>query len=494
VIEQERVYSQTGSAGRSPRSRKRHLLSAFLAAAGLVHPVDAATAQSGEALQTSPVPVKPIAENFTLAAVGDLIYLRPMLATMEASSPEMMRLLRGADLTFGNFETMAFDLSQFAGSPQADSGGTWMLADPGVIPDVVKMGFDMVSLANNHATDWGAEGLAETEAGLKEAGLVFAGTGRTLQAARSPRYHDTAKGRAALISASSTFTSMSRAADPLGEVPGRPGINPLRAERIALVSQPHFDALTAVAATAPQARAAAANQTEVRLLGTRYRVGPAADGKMSFSYQLNERDAKANLLAIRQGKQNGNFAIFTLHNHEPSNDSDQPADFAVAFARRTIDEGADAYVGHGPHILRGIEIYKGKPIFYSLGNFAMMNNSLDAVPADMYEQYGVAPGSATVPELLQARGERSFSDPRLYESVIAISRYEGGQVAEIRLYPIDLGAAEKGAGRGVPRMADAAFGRRILEKLQTLSAPFGTQISIEKGVGIIRTSASSNAR
>ena len=492
MIGQERTYPQISSPDHPFRSRKRHLLCALFAAASLSLP-GIASAQTAEALQTKPVPVTPIADNFTFAAVGDLIYLRPMLATMEASSPEMMRLLRGADLTFGNFETMAFDLSEFGGSPQADSGGTWMLADPGVIPDVVKMGFDMVSLANNHATDWGAEGLAETEARLKDAGLVFAGTGRTLQAARSPRYHDTAKGRAALISASSTFPSMSRAADPLGEVPGRPGINPLRADRIALVSQPHFEALSAVAATAPQARAGTGNQTEVRLLGTRYRVGALPDGKMSFSYQLNERDAKANLLAIRQGKQNGNFAVFTLHNHEPGNDSDVPADFAVSFARRTIDEGADAYVGHGPHILRGIEIYKGKPIFYSLGNFAMMNNSLDAVPADMYEQYGVAPGSATVPELLQARGERSFSDPRLYESVIAISRYEGGRVAEIRLYPIDLGATEQGAGRGVPRMADAAFGRRILERLQRLSEPFGTTITIEKGIGIIRPSTA-NAR
>lgn len=42
---------------------------------------------------------------------------------------------------------------------------------------------------------------------------------------------------------------------------------------------------------------------------------------------------------------------------------------AVAFARAAIDAGADVLVGHGPHVLRSIECYKGKPIFYSLGNF-----------------------------------------------------------------------------------------------------------------------------
>jgi hypothetical protein len=39
------------------------------------------------------------------------------------------------------------------------------------------------------------------------------------------------------------------------------------------------------------------------------------------------------------------------------------------WARRVIDAGADAVVGHGPHVLRGVEFYRGRPVFYSLGNF-----------------------------------------------------------------------------------------------------------------------------
>jgi len=178
-----------------------------------------------------------------------------------------------------------------------------------------------------------------------------------------------------------------------------------------------------------------------------------------------------------------------VHNHEPGNDFQEPADFAVELARKAIDAGADAYMGHGPHQLRGIEIYKGKPIFYSLGNFAMMNNSLDAVAPDMYDQFGVDPDSATVPELLQARNTRTFSDPNLYESVIAVSRYSGGQLAEIKLYPIDLGVEIKGADRGVPRMASRAHGDKILERLRKLSAPLGTTIRIGNGVGVIRLTA-----
>jgi poly-gamma-glutamate capsule biosynthesis protein CapA/YwtB (metallophosphatase superfamily) len=475
----------------------KHRTNAILKRTGLgwlLTPMLAIAASSSLAAQEATleireVPTSTMPDGFSFAAVGDLIYLRPMLETLEASQPEMLRLIREADVAFGNFETMALDLAAFSGAPQAESGGTWMLADPHVVDDVKAMGFDIVSLANNHSSDWGAEGLKETEGRLAAAGLVSAGTGRTLSGARAPRYHDGPQGRTALVAAASTMTSHSRAADPLGEVPGRPGLNPLRVERNALVNAEQFEALASIARTAPQSKVIGTPPDQVRLLGTNYRIGKQIDGKMAFSYELSDGDAQANGFAVRQGRQNSQFAVYSLHNHEPGNDSDVPADFATRIAHQVIDAGADAYVGHGPHIIRGIEIYKGKPIFYSLGNFAMMNNSLDVLPAEMYQRYGMEPGSATVPELLQARGDRSFSDPRQFESVIAISRYTGGKVTEIRLYPIDLGVDEQGASKGVPRLADAVTGLRILERMQQLSKPFGTSITIEKGIGLIRISA-----
>ena len=466
-------------------SRRRVRASIMALALAAAAPLAAQT--PAEPLKIAPVPSTPMPDGFTFAAVGDLILLRPMLKTIEARSPAMVRLLRDADVTFGNFETMEFDLASFKGSPQAESGGTWMLANPGVAKDIAAMGFDVVSLANNHANDWGPEGLYETMARLDAAGLVHAGSARNLQAARSPRYHDGARGRVGLVAASSTFPASSKAGDPLGEVPGRAGVNPLRAERTVLVSQPQWDMLAEMAKAVPYAEPPKiVPGGPVKLFGTSYRVAATPGDKLGLSFKLNPRDVDGNLLSVRQAKQNGNFAVFSLHNHEPGNAADTPTEFAQEIARKAIDEGADAFVGHGPHILRGIEIYKGKPIFYSLGNFAMMNNSLDAQPRDQFEQYGVEPGSATTPEMLAARNARAFSDTRQYESLIAVSRYDGGKIAEIRLYPLDLGVALQGAGKGVPAMADAATGRRILETMQRLSAPFGTKIAIEKGVGIIR--------
>ncbi len=431
------------------------------------------------------VPSAPIADGFTLAAVGDIIYLRPMLSTIERQSPDMLRLLRSADATFGNFETTVADLQHFEGAPQAESGGTWMLADPGVVADVRAMGFDIVSFANNHVADWGVEGLRETTRRLDEAGLVHAGAGRNLSAARAPRYLDLPAGRVALVAATSTFTPMSRAADGWGEVPGRPGVNALRTEQITLVDAGDLRVLARIAGTKPG--------QPVVLNDARYAARKAGETAGS-KYGVDAADEAGNILSVRQAKQNGNLVLFSLHNHEPDTDSETPADFAVKVAHDVIDGGADIFIGHGPHRLRGIEIYKGRPIFYSLGNFAMMNNSLDALPPDMYEEYGVAPGKTTTAEFLQARNGREFSDRDLYESVIAVNRYVHGHVSEIRLYPIDLGISKQGAARGVPALAGAAVGRRTLERLQRLSRPFGTRIAIENGMGIIRVAADRDDR
>lgn len=465
----------------SARFARRSIRALVCASAALTLPMlaiaQAQEEESGGKLAPTSVPSTPIAGDFSFAAVGDLIYLRPMLATMELQSPDMLRLLRDADVTFGNFETTALDLATFTGSPQAESGGTWMLADPLVPDDVSKMGIDIVGHANNHTTDWGVEGMVETLKLLDKAHLVHAGTGRSMTAARAPAYFDGPSGRVGLVSATTSFTPMTPAADPLGKVPGRGGANTIRSTEIGLVSEADLATIARLAG----AKAGA----PVKMKGREFRATPAPATPMKIEYDLNTRDVGANLLAVRQAKQNGNFVVFSLHNHEPGNASQITANFAQPLAHQVIDAGADVYVGHGPHQLRGIEIYKGKPIFYSLGNFAMMNNSLDDVPADMYDQFGVEPGTITTPELLQARNAKEFSDPNLYETVIAVSHFRDGGLAEIRLHPVDLGVNATGAGKGVPHLANPMISKRILERLQRLSAPYGTHIQVKNNVGYI---------
>ena len=76
--------------------------------------------------------------------------------------------------------------------------------------------------------------------------------------------------------------------------------------------------------------------------------------------------------------------------------------------KKCIDAGATTYIIHGPHQLRGIDIYKGRPIFYSLGNFIFQNETIDPMPADYYEKYGL-PDTALASDLYDARFKNGTS-------------------------------------------------------------------------------------
>lgn len=446
-------------------------------------------------------------DGFTLAAVGDVIYSEPLAALNDAPFQAALAILRGADATFGNLENTLIDLSVFSGHPQAESGGAHLIGSPKLAKDMREMGFNLVSRANNHTTDWGAEGMRETDQTADAAGLVHAGTGDSRAAARAAHYLLTAKGRVGLVAMSSTPTGfpflgppMAVASDPLGRVPGRPGLSALRLTPSLIVSPEMMRSLRQIHDALPAAERQAEAQErqalrpegtsdpgtepdEISLLGTKYRVG---DNPVRYSYAMNDRDLREILKGIRQGKQNSNFLVATIHAHEPMNWSEEPADFLPKLAHAAIDAGADAFIGHGPHRLRAIEIYKGKPIFYSLGNFFFQMLLQEPAPADVYEMLGRDPETTTDNELEARTLKRWFEAPVWYQSVIAVSRFDHGQVAEIRLYPVDLGLTAGNVEQGIPRLAGPELGRKILEELQRLSRPFGTSIAIEEGVGIIR--------
>ena len=143
------------------------------------------------------------------------------------------------------------------------------------------------------------------------------------------------------------------------------------------------------------------------------------------------------------------------------------ADYLEQFAKATIDAGADAFQGTGVHTLRGIEIYKGRPIFYGLGEFFRQMDTVGL--SGMGGRWAAAKTTA----------RRS--------STRASSRSAGStrQLAEIRLTPIEITDDVRIAHRGIPHLAPPEA-QRILTRLQQLSAPFGTKIAIENNIGVIR--------
>ena len=432
-----------------------------------------------------------VPNGFSLAAVGDLIQTHPVSPARTAGFAEVIARIAGATVAFGNFESSAIDMKTFRGYPEAENGGLWLRSEPEVVPDLKAMGFDLVARANNNSNDWGVEGMRETDRRLDQAGIVHAGTGEARSAARAARYLATPQGKVALVSMTSSFTPLSRSMNAVNQAPGRPGVNAVRLSTRVLVSPAMLRALRPLHAAQPKGsfQPADSSATDLELFGVRYQSSPAITNQVAFSYDPDSTDVLENLAAIRLGKANADFLIATLHSHEPENWSEEPADFVPGLAHAAIDAGADAFIGHGPHRLRGIEIYRGRPIFYSLGNFFFQVSSHAPVAMDLYEQFGKDPATTTDAEFLKWFENRYFGGedgPIWYQSVVAVSTYQDGGVSEIRLYPVELGFHDGDASKGIPRPAPAEVAQQILATLARLSRPFGTTIAVEENVGVIR--------
>jgi len=445
-----------------------------------------------------------IGEGFTLAAVGDLITSRPLspLLAHDSGFAAIVDVLRGADAAFGNFENTAIDMRTFDGYPYAGRGDWALVAAPEVPADLRDLGFDLVSRANNHALDWGVEGMRETSRRLDDAGLVHAGVGENREQARAARYLETPLGRVGLVSIASTFRDYSDALPPHGAAPGRPGVNALHVSRTVLVAPETMRSLLALRDTleAPAAacelseRAAArrrvrpAAAAELTLLDTRFRIGaPPGD-----RWEMRASDRDEILRAVRQGKQHSDLLVVSIHAHETGPGCETPGAFLPELAKAAIDAGAGVFIAHGEHRLMPIEIYKGRPIFYGLANF-FWSDVQEPLPADLYEDNREAVASAfpdpsrvTDADLSAVLNAEGFDDPRVFETIAAVMRWSGGRVAEIRLYPVDLGYGEPLTRSGIPRLAGAEKSREILSRLQRISKPFGTEIAVEDGIGIIR--------
>lgn len=111
-----------------------------------------------------------------------------------------------------------------------------------------------------------------------------------------------------------------------------------------------------------------------------------------------------------------------------------PEDYQKTLARQYIDAGADAVIGSHPHVLQGIEYYKGKPIFYSLGNFIFNNSAYESIVAEL-ELAGDETRVRVIPCASEGNQMRMLSDKqgyyeRLSELSFGVEILEDGRVVE----------------------------------------------------------------
>lgn len=233
-------------------------------------------------------------------------------------------LLQSADIVFGQLETSFAERGTRL--PQARHA---VLARPDGAAALGRAGFDVVSFAGNHCMDWGSEAFFDTIGNLQSAGMQVIGVGADIAEARRPATFRLPDGTTVAVLAYSSILPMSYWADER-----RPGCAPMRA----------FTVYEQIEHDQPG--------TPPRIHSYPHRGDLAA---MEADIRAAKREADVVIVSHHWGI---HFVRAVI------------ADYQRDVARAAIAAGADAILGHHAHILKGCELIDGKPVFYSLCNFA----------------------------------------------------------------------------------------------------------------------------
>lgn len=417
-------------------------------------------------------------------AAGDMIIQRRIQKDFEGFA-ELAPFIMQGDARFFNLETT---LNHEGECPSSQlSGGTYIRTNPEVLEDIKQFGFNMTTFNNNHALDFSSEGLVRTLDALNKSSFVHAGVGRNLAEAASPKYLETKNGRVALISVNTSFDDYMLAGEQTPRILGRGGINGLRTDTTVVVTQEDINAIKDIAAKT----GINAYNDIIRREGylTELADDVAELGNMRFvvgekpccKVVLNAHDMERIEKAIYEAELQADYILISVHSHELSGDKkENPAEFLKEFAHRCIDAGAHAVIGHGPHLLRPIEIYKECPIFYSLGDFALQLYNVEIAPQEFYEKYGLNASTSTVHELLKVRSKNFtkglMEDKRMFISVIPLWEAKNGKLRSLRLMPIEVTMQGNKSEIGLPRRSD---GKEIEKYLGDMCEEYGTKIILE---------------
>ncbi len=413
-------------------------------------------------------------------AAGDAAIQR-MLTEYEGIAPVRDFINKG-DVRFFNLETTV-NKDCFA---NFFSGGTWLRTDKRVLSSLKLFNFNMTTLANNHCMDYGHEGLLQSIENVDNEGYVQAGSGRNLREASSPKYLDLPQGRVALIACSAGNANGGIAGEQSRLLPGRPGINALRIKQTLVVEKEDIEALEKIAAktgvNVKKEASVKAGYTPpfpegvFNLADMRFEVG----NKPGIKYEIEKADTERIQKAIEEAAFFADYVIVSLHSHDRQFEENHlPAKYIEDFARMCIDGGAHAVLGHGPHILRPLEIYKERPIFYSLGDFILQLENCELAPEDFYAKFNLTSDSSMY-ELFKAR-TKDFTvglqrNKVMLESVIPLFEIEEGKLKSLEFIPLELGFGMSHSKVGLPRLAKD---NSILERYAEMSAPYGTKLEID---------------
>jgi poly-gamma-glutamate capsule biosynthesis protein CapA/YwtB (metallophosphatase superfamily) len=334
----------------------------------------------------------------------------------------MAPLLTG-DVVFTNFEATVAERGQPNKTTPREGNS---LAPPEAMDALKDLGFNLLSLANNHSWDLRVPGIQNTIQEANRRSVAHAGTGNTLEEAAASGYLNTPKGTVALVAMAS---SLIRPGAPA--TTSRPGENELRVET---------------------------------------------------GNKPNEEDAQRILQSIRDASKRADLVIVYQHNHvydkafatifaEELPDRLVPPNWIKKWAHAEVDAGANIVVMHGAPVVQGVEIYHDQLILYDLGNFIFnlpLTEATTLLEPIVWESV-VASVEFQGKHLQSARFRP-----------IMLNQMGQGQVDTQDDHPYSLPESPRPfiATRGLPTPAQGEQAHYILERLADLSQAFGTAIAV----------------
>jgi len=388
-------------------------------------------------------------------AVGQSLIKRDLRDDPSNGWRDIQKIIQAADVAFTNYEGTL--RGSHGGWPMKD--GWAHVSDPVVLDTLKAIGFNTLSLSNNHAFDLGPGGVLSTLEEVKKRGFLYAGIGANKVDASRPGTLDTDKGRIALVS-----MDASPQPDHFYARDGRPGINRQRVIETLKLEAGDFDHLKAISERLGYEKRKAEYirygfRTTFKDIQEFYGIRMERGVQTEQHRGLDESDRDRNVTAIRDAAREADFVIVYVHHHYWESSWEVTPVWVQGFARQCIDAGGNVFVSHGVPILQGIEIYKRRPIFYSLGNF-----------------------------IFHSERKATYADDRIWQSVIAVCEFNNqGDLGKAEFHPIVLGGKEAllnhDLARDVPLGVDGDVGEEILDRVVRLSLPYHTQFEIEGGRG-----------
>ena len=385
-------------------------------------------------------------KEFILFGVGDVC---PNRENNDEIFDGVRGTLAGGDVNFCQLEPVLTERG--APAPQARLTCS---SSPKAAGAIKRAGFDVISFATNHCMDWGRDGFQDTLDVLREEGFKLIGAGENLAIARQRQVVTLEESETGDVTKVAFLAYCSILPQNYWAQDHKPGCAPMRAYTVY-------------------------EQIEHDQPGTPCRIHtyPHREDMAHMLEDIAGAKAEADIVVVS--------AHWGIHFKEA-----EIAEYQIDYAHAAIDAGADIVLGHHAHILKPIEVYKGKVIFYSLGNFAMeepdnMKRDIEALGEDMRQSKSHKEMQAINKSWTEGGNTRAFPADS-YKSMIAKAVIRDKQIQQVSYLPVDIPIGN------IPVVLDASderFGGVIdymkkidaMEGMETIYTVKGNEVIINTG-------------